>query len=856
MEGSQNREKSQARFQESEYRTYTVKGMHCAACSSRVERAVSGLQGVHQASVNLATEKMQVSFDPSRVQQEDIFSTVEKAGYEAQAPSSESKVELAVQGMHCASCSSRVERALSGLDGVLEAQVNLASEKARVRYDEHRIDVDRIAEAIRDAGYEARAIKLEEEAETGDDREMQARVADLRFRLFFSLAFAVPLFILSMGEMAGLPLPSSLAPDTVPLAYAGLQFFLTLPILWMGRFFYAQGIPSLLRLAPDMDTLIAVGTGAAFIYSTWNLGEILLGHNPVLRARDLYFDSAAVIITLILLGRFLENRSKSKTSEAIRQLMELRPETATVIQDEETKTVSVSEVSPGDLLLVRPGERIPVDGEVQEGRTNIDESMLTGESLPVVKQQGDRVYGGTYNTHGSIRMRAQKVGRETVLSRIIYLVREAQGSKAPIANLADRVSLYFVPTVIGAAFVAGCSWFFLGGADFSFSLRIFVAVMVIACPCALGLATPTAIMVGTGRGAQLGVLIKSGQALETARGIEAVVFDKTGTLTVGKPQLLESTSVAGSPLQEQELARLIVGVEHESEHPLAKAVVQGLKGSLDGRPPQAESFEALPGKGVRAEIEGHELFLGNLELMREQGIQGAASEELSQSVQNIADKGLTPLLVAVDGRLARILSVGDQLKPEAKEVVAALKQKGLKVYMLTGDNERTARAIASQTGIDDVLAEVLPENKSREVQRLQEQGMKVAMVGDGINDAPALAQADLGVSMGTGIDVAIESGDVVLMRGDLRRVLTAVDLSRATVRNIKQNLFWAFFYNSLGIPIAAGVLFIFGGPTLNPMIAAGAMAMSSVSVVSNALRLRFFQSQDKEQTTGVGYQPA
>jgi Cu+-exporting ATPase len=443
-----------------------------------------------------------------------------------------------------------------------------------------------------------------------------------------------------------------------------------------------------------------------------------------------------------------------------------------------------------------------------------------------------------------------------VLSRIIHLVREAQGSKAPIANLADRVSLYFVPTVIGAAFVAGSSWLLLGGADFSFSLRIFVAVLVIACPCALGLATPTAIMVGTGRGAQLGVLIKSGQALEMARGIEAVVFDKTGTLTVGKPRLLESAPVGSSPLGEEELARLIVGVESESEHPLAQAVVQGLKGTLQGSPPRAESFEALPGRGVRAQIEGRALLLGNLDLMREQEVQGTEDGELSRRMQDIADQGLTPLLVSVDGRLARILSVGDELKPEAKEVVSALKEKGLKVYMLTGDNERTARAIAAQAGIDEVLAEVLPENKSQEVQRLQEQGMKVAMVGDGINDAPALAQADLGVSMGTGIDVAIESGDVVLMRGDLQRVLTAVDLSRATVRNIKQNLFWAFFYNSLGIPIAAGVLFIFGGPTLNPMIAAGAMAMSSVSVVSNALRLRFFQPQSKEQAQRVGYQPA
>jgi Cu+-exporting ATPase len=597
-------------------------------------------------------------------------------------------------------------------------------------------------------------------------------------------------------------------------------------------------------MAPNMDTLIAVGTGAAFVYSTWNLGEIIAGHFPVERAGDLYFDSAAIIIVLITLGRYFENRSKARTTDAVRQLMQLRPETATLLRGGEEVTIPVAEIQPGDLLQVRPGERIPVDGRVVEGTSSIDESMLTGESLPVSKTPQDWVYSGTYNQHGAFRLQAEKVGGETVLSRIIRLVREAQGSKAPIANLADRVSLYFVPAVICAAIVAGAAWFLLGGAEFSFSLRIFVAVMVIACPCALGLATPTAIMTGTGRGAQLGVLIKSGQALETAKGLQAVILDKTGTLTEGKPSLREAIPLSGEEGAQERLLPLIAGVENESEHPLARAVVDGIRSRGYGNFPRPDSFQALPGKGVRAEIGGREILLGNTELMRAYSVSGTEEEGVASRMQELADRGLTPLLAAEDGQLILLLGVGDELKPEAKEVVSSLHKRGLQVAMLTGDNERTARAVARQAGIDRVMAEVLPENKAREVSRLQAQGLEVAMVGDGINDAPALAQADLGISMGSGIDVAMESGDIVLMHSDLRQVLTAIDLSRATVRNIKQNLFWAFIYNSLGIPVAAGVLFLFGGPTLNPMIAAGAMAMSSVSVVSNALRLRWYQPQE------------
>ncbi|MFW6179694.1 MAG: copper-translocating P-type ATPase, partial [Desulfohalobiaceae bacterium] len=485
----------------------------------------------------------------------------------------------------------------------------------------------------------------------------------------------------------------------------------------------------------------------------------------------------------------------------------------------------------------------PVDGRITEGHSSLDESMLTGESMPVSKKPEDRVFSGTYNSHGSLRMRAEKVGRDTTLAKIIRLVQEAQGSKAPIANLADRVSLYFVPVVILIAVLAFLVWLLLAQAEFSFALRIFIAVLVIACPCALGLATPTGIMVGTGRGAQLGVLIKSGQALENAKNIQTVVLDKTGTLTTGQPALSRTLALAGSPFSEEEALGLVAAVEQESEHPLARAVLEGAKARLKQTLPRPQSFEAVSGQGVKAQIQNKEVLIGNLEFMQQSQVQGLDNQEIERQMQDMAAKGETPLLAAIDKVPVLILSVADQIKPGVKEVLTKMQDMGLEVIMLTGDNRVTAQAVASQLGLDQVISEVLPEHKAEEIRKLQAKGRKVAMVGDGINDAPALAQADLGLAMGTGIDVAIESGDIVLMQGDLQKVLTAIQLSKATVRNIKQNLFWAFFYNSLGIPIAAGVLLIFGGPSLSPMIAAAAMAMSSVSVVSNALRLRFFQPQ-------------
>jgi Cu+-exporting ATPase len=562
---------------------------------------------------------------------------------------------------------------------------------------------------------------------------------------------------------------------------------------------------------------------------------------------DLYYESAAVLIALVSLGKYLETRSKAKTSDAISQLMELTPDKATLVknpgaENEEQDTILVSDIETGDLILVRPGERVPVDGIVRKGHSSVDESMLTGESLPVSKEEGDKVIGGTLNKNGMLRVSAERVGQDTVLARIIKMVREAQGSKAPIANLADRISLYFVPTVMVIASLSGLAWYFIGGASFPFALRIFIAVLVIACPCAMGLATPTSIMVGTGRGAQLGVLIKSGEALEMAQGVNALIFDKTGTLTYGKPQLTDFEVLRDDTgTSDDDILALVAGAESVSEHPLAEAIVQEARArNLPLNEP--DSFEAIPGKGIKAAMGDKKLLLGNREFIRKQ-IAHFDEPDVDSKAAEFADTGKTALFLAINGQMTALLAIADQMKPEAPQTINKLKKMGIKIFMLTGDNEATAKAIAAQAGIADVFAEVLPDFKADKVAELQDSGMKVGMVGDGINDAPALAKADVGIAMGTGIDVAVESGDIVLMKGELGGVLTALALSRATMRNIKQNLFWAFAYNVVGIPVAAGLLYIFGGPTLNPMIAGGAMAMSSVSVVTNALRLRFFEPE-------------
>ena len=747
-----------------------------------------------------------------------------------------------IQGMHCAACSTRIERVVGNLAGVAQCTVNLATEKARIVYDSEQVSLQAIEQAIAGLGFTATAESEEEDAADGiqeSARQLQVMKKDL-----------VPVFVLallimslSMAHMVGITLPESIHPDISPFTYAFTQFLLTLPVLFLGRRFYLVGVPALLRGGPNMDSLIAIGTGAAFIYSSWNLVEIGLGVRPAALAHDLYFESAAMLIAMISLGKYFEASSRARTTDAISKLIQLAPETATLIGEDGQRQVAVGEIRVGDRILIRPGERIPVDGAITEGESAVDESMLTGESMPVQKREGDVLYGGTLNKNGALTMAAARVGRDTMLARIIRLVQDAQGTKAPIASLADRISFYFVPVVMVIAALAGLAWFFIGDAGFSFSLRIFIAVLVIACPCAMGLATPTSIMVGTGRGAQLGVLVKTGEVLELAQQVNCVVFDKTGTLTIGKPQLIDLLPVGA--YDEKQILSIAAGAESRSEHPLAEAIVKAAaeRGCVV---PESQSFTATPGRGILSvvKVAGKpcEVLFGNLEFCREQQV-GGLTRELEERAAGFSGQGKTALFLAIDQTLAALLTIADPLKAEAVETIRQLRALGVDIVMLTGDNEKTARAIADQAGIDRVVAGVLPDNKEQEIVRLQNEGKIVAMVGDGINDAPALARADVGIAMGTGIDVAVESADIVLMTGHLGGVCRAIGLSRATLRNIRQNLFWAFAFNIIGIPVAAGILAVFGGPTLNPMIAGAAMALSSVTVVSNALRLRFYQPE-------------
>ena len=825
-------------------KTLAVKGMTCASCAARIEKVLSSREGIKAVAVNLAAETMEIEWDDAKLSLDDISGQVKGLGFELEIPASEVILDLAIKGMTCASCSARIEKVVSGLEGVRTMQVNLAAETGVTVFDPNIISKRRILETIAGLGFTAEPLaEQDENLLLKQQRETREKLARMKKELVPAFVFALTLLVLSMGEMLGMPMPEFIDPQHAPFNFALAQFLLVLPVMWSGRRFYLIGFPALLRKSPNMDSLIAVGTGAAFIYSTWNLIEIFLGLDVMARVMDLYYESAAVLIALVSLGKYLETRSKAKTSDAISQLMELTPDKATLVknagaENEEQVVILVSDIEAGDIILVRPGERVPVDGTVRKGHSSVDESMLTGESLPVSKEEGDKVIGGTLNKNGMLRILAERVGQDTVLARIIKMVREAQGSKAPIASLADRISLYFVPTVMVIATLSGLAWYFVGGASFPFALRIFIAVLVIACPCAMGLATPTSIMVGTGRGAQLGVLIKSGEALEMAQGVNALVFDKTGTLTYGKPRLTDFELLKDGGMSEDEILALVAGAESVSEHPLAEAIVQEAR-SRNLPLQEPDSFEAVPGKGIKALIGEKNLLLGNREFIREQ-IDYPAHSGADNKAAEFANAGKTSLFLAINGEMTALMAIADQMKPEAPQTIRRLKKMGIKIFMLTGDNETTARAIAVQAGIEDIIAEVLPDFKADKVAELQGMGMRVGMVGDGINDAPALAKADVGIAMGTGIDVAVESGDIVLMKGELTGVLTALALSRATMRNIKQNLFWAFAYNVVGIPIAAGLLYIFGGPTLNPMIAGGAMAMSSVSVVTNALRLRFF----------------
>ncbi|OOM78523.1 copper-exporting P-type ATPase A [Clostridium puniceum] len=800
-----------------------IEGMTCSACANRVERVVKKLDGVDSANVNFATETLSVEFDETKLNNENIEAAVVKAGYGVKK--NLKTYTFKVEGMTCSACANRVERVTGKLNGVQSSAVNFATEKLTLNINEDEVGYAEIKAVVDKAGY--KLVKDEEQVATEKKLE-ESQILLIRF--IVSLIFTAPLLIITMGHMLGMPLPHIIDSMMNPLNFAIVQVVLTLPVMIMGYKFYRIGIKNLFKLSPNMDSLIAISTLAAFIYGLFGIYKINSGETEY--AMHLYFESAAVILTLITLGKYLEAISKGKTSQAIKALMKLAPKTAVVVRNNNEIVVPVEEVVVGDMVLVKPGEKLPVDGSVIEGSTAIDESMLTGESIPVEKSIGSNVIGASINKTGFIKYKATKVGKDTALAQIVKLVEEAQGSKAPIAKLADIISAYFVPTVIMLAIIASISWLVAGETPV-FALTIFIAVLVIACPCALGLATPTAIMVGTGKGAENGVLIKGGEALEITHQIKTIVFDKTGTITEGKPVI---TDIVTNGISESEILTLAASAEKGSEHPLGEAIVKGAEEKkLELK--AIEEFNAIPGHGIEVKIDEKVILVGNKKLINEKNIDISV---LSEESDRLAAEGKTPMYIAVDEILRGIVAVADTVKPSSKKAIEALHEMGIKVAMITGDNKKTADAIAKQVGIDIVLAEVLPEDKANEVKKLQGKNQKVSMVGDGINDAPALAQADIGIAIGSGTDVAIESADIVLMRSDLMDVIAAIKLSRATIKNIKQNLFWAFGYNVLGIPVAMGILHIFGGPLLNPMIAAAAMSLSSVSVLTNALRLRKF----------------
>ena len=741
--------------------------------------------------------------------------------------------KLKINGMTCAACAQASERAVKKVSGVENASVNFATEMLSVKFDAASTDVNAIKLAVAKAGYEA--VDAAESSAAARKDEKEKEIGTLKAKLAFSAAFAFPLLYIAMGAMLGWPLPAFMNAMNFPLRYALIEIALVLPVLVAGYRFYLVGFRAIAHGAPNMDSLIAMGTSAAVIYSLYGTFRIAAGDFRM--AGNLYFETAGIIITLILLGKTLEAISKGKTSDSIKKLMGLRPKTATVVKNGVEVEVPIDDVAVGDIVRLRPGEKVPVDGEIVTGRTAVDESMLTGESMPVEKGPGDAIVGASINKNGSVTFCVTRVGEDTALSRIIKLVEDAQGSKAPIAALADVVSGYFVPIVFGIALVSAGLWLVFG-AGIVFSLTVFVAVLTIACPCALGLATPTAIMVGTGRGAEYGVLIKSGKALEIAHTIGTIVFDKTGTLTKGKPEMTDIRVESG--FDEDETLALAASAERGSEHPLGESIVR----EADARSLAkyiASEFEAMPGRGIKATVEGKTVLLGNEKHLSANGIviDGALAD-------SFAADGKTPMHIAIDGAYAGVIAVADVVKDSSARAIKALHGMGLEVVMITGDSFKTAQAIAKQVGIDRVLAEVLPQEKSAEIAKLQKEGKRVAMVGDGINDAPALAQADVGIAIGSGTDVAMESASIVLMRSDLMDVPTALKLSKSVIRNIKQNLFWAFGYNVLGIPIAAGLLHVFGGPLLNPIIAAAAMSLSSVSVLTNALRLRNFKPAEMQ----------
>ncbi len=764
-----------------------------------------------------------------------------------------------VLGMTCSACSSHVEKSVAKLDGTLEVNVNLLANRMKVSFDENKLSIEDICAAVEHAGYQA--IPIEKESSNRkkgqsvpQQNHVQNELQEMKKRLWLSFLFLIPLFYLSMGHMLGWPLPAFFHGPANALTFAFTQFLLTLPIIYVNRKYYQVGFKTLFRGAPNMDSLIAIGSASALIYGIYAIYQIGYGMGHGLPdmitqySMDLYFESAGTILTLITVGKFLETRSKGKTSEAIRKLIDLAPKTAFVERNGQEQEIPVEDVQIHDIVIVKPGQSIPVDGIVIQGNSAVDESAITGESIPVEKQTHDKVIAATINKTGYFKMEATRVGDDTTLAQIISLVEEASASKAPIAKLADRISAIFVPTVITIAVLATVVWL-LAGSSFQFALSIGIAVMVISCPCALGLATPVAIMVGTGKGAENGILIKSAEALEIAHHIDTVVLDKTGTITEGKPQVTDF--ICTPDIGEKQLLTIAAALENSSEHPLAEAILTKAK-QENIVPAPVTNFSALVGLGIQADIEGKTYWAGNLRLMQEKNI---AIADFTAKGQELADAGKTPLYFADQQKIIGCIAVSDIIKESSKQAVTALHEMGIEVIMLTGDNQKTAEAIRKQTGINTAIAEVLPQDKEKEIRNLQRSGRKVAMVGDGINDAPALTRADLGMAIGAGTDIAIEAADIVLMKSNLLDAVTAIQLSKATMRNIKQNLFWAFFYNSIGIPLAAGILYPAFTLKLNPMFAAAAMSLSSFCVVTNALRLKFFQpsflTKDHDKTDTI-----
>ena len=805
-----------------------IEGMNCASCVGRIEKALNSASGVSNVSVNLASESVQVNYDET-LTPKDVADTLQQAGYPAVSES----ITFDVANLSCASCVGRVEKALKAGDGVLEASVNLATESATVRYAAGATTPAAIAELSTAAGYPG-TLKKAEPKETADRKSDEIR--HLKNKVMLSAALALPVFLIEMGSHF-IPGVHSLVANSIGMQNSYyLQFVLTTIVLFgPGRQFYTKGLPSLFKGAPDMNSLVALGTAAAYVFS---LVSTFTPHILPAGTVNVYYEAAAVIVVLILLGRFLEARAKGRTGEAIQTLIGMQAKTARVQRNGTTVEVPIEEIVVGDEIQVRPGEKIAVDGTVVSGSSFVDESMITGEPIPVEKASGDEVVGATINGTGALSIRAGKVGNDTVLSQIIQMVEQAQGAKLPIQGLVDKITAWFVPAVITIALITVAVWF-LFGPDPALSLALVsgVAVLIIACPCAMGLATPTSIMVGTGRAAELGVLFRKGDALQMLQETKVVALDKTGTLTAGHPELTDIILRDG--LEENQVLKLIAAVEQSSEHPIAKAIVQAAQErGLDL--PTPERFNSLTGFGVSASVDGHEVLVGADRLMEREGI---ALGDLFGEGSALATHGKTPLYAAVDGQIAAVIAVADPVKPTTPAAIKALHALGLKVAMITGDNQKTANAIAAELGIDTVVAEVLPDGKVRALEDLRKgTSGKLAFVGDGINDAPALAAADVGIAIGTGTDVAIEAADVVLMAGDLNGVVNAFHISQQTMRNIRQNLFWAFGYNTLLIPVAAGVLYPFGGPLLSPILAAGAMALSSVFVLTNALRLRWIKA--------------